>query len=184
MLLCPVYHQHTMNWFSVYRAEDCLTLMHDSLRRLFRALYILPRRTVTEEFLSAIDQVRHRLRKNLQDYEPFLAVKAQRNLAITRYVSQKIIEKNRTHWPWLQSGQPSQQMSEGRPHKTDIDVCSFKKQCLREPKSLVNLPIQCMLIVCVLKVCVNGKSEPYGSWTLFYEHFQWPEYEHRLGPKV
>ncbi len=66
------------------RVEDCLTLMHDSLRRLFRALYILPRRPISEEFLSAVDQVRHRLRKNLQDYEPFLAVKAQRNLAITR----------------------------------------------------------------------------------------------------
>ena len=59
--------------------------MYDAVRKLFKALYIQPKRLVTEDFLGAVDQVRQRLRKQLRDYEAYLAVKAQRNIAITRY---------------------------------------------------------------------------------------------------
>ncbi len=41
---------------------------------------------------------------------------------------------------------------------TTVNLIKFKKQCRREAKSLVTLPIQCMLIVCVLKVCMNTRS--------------------------
>ena len=48
--------------------------MFDAVRRLFRALFIQPKRPPTEDFLGAIDQVRQRLRKQLRDYEAYLAV--------------------------------------------------------------------------------------------------------------
>ncbi len=36
-------------------------------------------------------------------------------------------------------------------------IVDLKKQCLREPKSLVNLLIPCLLMVCLLKVCMNTR---------------------------
>ncbi len=58
--------------------------MSDLVRRLFRLLYIQPKKALTEEFLAAVDQVRQKLRRHLRDYEAYLAVKAQRNITITR----------------------------------------------------------------------------------------------------
>ena len=71
----------------ICRIEDALSNMFTAVQRLFRALYIQPKRPVTEDFLGAVDQVRQRLRKQLRDYEAYLAVKAQRNIAITRYAN-------------------------------------------------------------------------------------------------
>ncbi len=113
--------------------------MHDSLRRLFRALYILPRRPISEEFLSAVDQVRHRLRKNLQDYEPFLAVKAQRNLAITRYFS----------YPY-----------EKLFMVLEMGVAGQKLTCVLEKVEDVSVPVQVSLIGGVLITEVTRLKAP------------------------
>ena len=62
--------------------------MYDRLKDLFRLLYLLPWRLppeVQQSLQNGIESVQNLLQRELWDYKDYLAVKAQRNIAVTRY---------------------------------------------------------------------------------------------------